>query len=65
MNTNEYEVGQRVLVKWHGRGWLPGTFKEFASSPDCGERFHRVKVQMDNGFTCDGSGYHPDCVKAA
>ena len=56
--------GDRVEVEWARLGWLPGTFVEFTSG-DVGEDFRRVKVQMDNGFACDGLGYHPDCVREA
>lgn len=51
-------------VNWGSkRGWLPGTFESYASSADPDETFKRVRVKMDNGFCCDGSGYHPDCVR--
>lgn len=55
--------GDRVAVHWANRGWLPGTLTAFESCPDPGEDFIRVHVEMDNGFACEGSGYHPDCVR--
>jgi hypothetical protein len=55
--------GQRVEVKWNRRGWLPGTFRGYETSPDPGEDFLRVHAEMDNGFSCTGTGYHPDCVR--
>jgi hypothetical protein len=61
--TDDLQEGQRVLVKWNRLGWLPGTFEGY-SSPDVDEEFRRCKVKMDNGFACNGFGYHPDCVRA-
>jgi len=58
------QPGQRVEVKWHRHGWLPGTFVEASTTPDPGETVQRFKVKMDNGWACHGSGYHPDCVRA-
>jgi hypothetical protein len=55
-------AGERVEVNWGRRGWLPGTF-ESLSTPDPGEDFQRARVCMDNGLSCDGSGYHPRCVR--
>lgn len=54
--------GERVEVNWGNRGWLPGTFQSL-SSPDPDEDFQRVQVAMDCGLTCEGSGYHPRCVR--
>lgn len=58
------ESGERVVVLWHKRGWLPGTFVEYCSGmPD--EEFSRVIVDMDTGEPClEYGGYHPDCVKS-
>jgi hypothetical protein len=56
-------AGDRVEVHWANRGWLPGTFVSFESCPDHGEDFIRVHVVMDNGLACEGSGYHPNCVR--
>jgi hypothetical protein len=57
------QTGERVEVNWGRRGWLPGTLTSFESCPDHDEDFIRVHVQMDNGFACSGTGYHPDCVR--
>lgn len=59
------QTGDRVEVNWGPRGWLAGTFLAFESCPDPEEEFIRVHVAMDNGFACEGSGYHPDCVRPA
>jgi hypothetical protein len=56
-------LGDRVEVNWGRRGWLPGTFEVYESFADPGENFLRLHVRMDNGFSCDGSGYHPDAVR--
>lgn len=61
---SKVEVGQKVLVKWAKSGWLPGVVTDL-STPDPGEKFQRVKVAMENGWACHGSGFHPDCVMAA
>jgi len=55
-------AGDRVLVKWDKRGWLPGVFQGY-NSPEIGEEFRRVFVKMDNGLSCQPPGFHPDCVK--
>jgi hypothetical protein len=60
-----FQPGDRVEVNWGRRGWLPGIFESYASSADPGEDFKRIRVAMDNGFGCTGSGYHPDCVRPA
>ncbi len=61
--TAKFVTGQRVLVNWGERhGWLPGTFEGY-SSPAVDEEFRRCRVEMDNGFACNGEGYHPDCVR--
>jgi hypothetical protein len=54
--------GDRIEVNWGKRGWLPAIFSNYSSADD-GEGFERVKATMDNGWACDGSGYHPDCVR--
>ena len=59
---NGFRPGDRMLVQWQGRGWLPGTFESYGS-PDPDEAFERCRVKMDNGFACHGSGFHPDCVR--
>jgi len=56
--------GRRVEVLWDRRGWLPGTFEALEAHPDPGEDVRRVHVKMDNGLPCEGSGYHPKCVRA-
>jgi hypothetical protein len=59
-----FTKGQKVLVKWHGfKEPLSGTFDSY-SAKDNGEDFERLKVTMDNGFGCDGSGFHPNHVTA-
>lgn len=63
-SIQELEAGDRVEVLWDRRGWLPGTFIE-TCDPDPGEDFRRALVQMDNGLPCEGSGYHPSCVRRA
>lgn len=55
--------GDRVAVNWGRRGWLPGTFEAYESHPDPGESFLRIHARMDNGWSCAGSGYHPDAVR--
>jgi hypothetical protein len=61
-----FSEGDRVEVNWgKRRGWLSGTFLEYSSSPDAGESFMRCKVRMDDGLSCDGSGYHPINVRMA
>lgn len=65
MAKHTFTEGQKVLVNWHGfEDPLTGTFIGY-SLPDKGENFERVRVQMDNGFGCDGSGFHPDHVSPA
>lgn len=59
-----FKPGDRVTVNWGRRGWLPGTFEAYESSPDPSETFRRVHVRMDNGWACTGTGYHPDAVRA-
>ena len=54
--------GDRVLVKWDKRGWIPGEFQGY-NSPEIDENFRRVFVKMDNGLACHPPGFHPDCVK--
>ena len=56
--------GDRVEVLWARRGWLGGTFERLETHPDPDEEFRRVHVKMDNGFPCEGTGFHPDCVRA-
>ena len=61
--SNKYlKPGDRVSVVWVGfEKPLPGTFLGY-STPDLGESFERLRVKMDNGFSCMLSGFHPDCV---
>jgi hypothetical protein len=59
-----FYLGQKVEVKWHRHGWLPGVVVGL-SSPDIGEDFCRVIVKMNNRFACNGSGFHPDCLRAS
>ena len=58
----EIQPGDRVLVQWHRHGWLPGIFVAYTSA-EYTEDFRRCVVKMDNGWACDGSGYHPACVR--
>lgn len=61
----KFKAGDRVEVEWHRHGWLLGTVEMERKYPDPGEKVLRVHVQMDNGFPCLGTGFHPDCVRLA
>lgn len=62
--STQLHPDDRVEVQWDRHGWLPDTVGIVQGCPDAGETFCRVRVEMDNGFPCDGSGFHPDCVRA-
>lgn len=55
-------INERVGVIWDKHDeLLEGVIIGF-SHPEKGEDFERVRVLMDNGYACNGSGFHPECL---
>ena len=63
MNAAQIKEGQRVEVQWYRHGWLAGTFLNYTGQDASGKQ--RCKVEMDNGWPCDGFGYDVSCVRPA